>query len=123
GRGLLTGALPTAAGSFGEGDMRRNDPRFSGAAYERNLALVDAVADIAAQHSATPAQLALAWLLHQGDDVIPIPGTKRRSRLAENVAAADLRLSDDDLRRLQEVAPRDGWAGDRSSFAAAVTER
>jgi aryl-alcohol dehydrogenase-like predicted oxidoreductase len=122
GRGLLTGALP-AAETFGDGDMRRSDPRFAGAAYERNLALVDAVAEIAAQHAATPAQLALAWLLHQGDDVVPIPGTKRRSRLAENVAAADLRLSADDLRRLEEVAPRDGWEGDRASFAVPVTER
>jgi aryl-alcohol dehydrogenase-like predicted oxidoreductase len=102
--------------------MRRNDPRFSGGSRAQPGARRRQV-DIAAQHAATPAQLALAWLLHQGDDVVPIPGTKRRSRLAENVAAVDLRLSDDDLRRLEEVAPRDGWAGDRSSFAAAVTER
>jgi len=122
GRGLLTGAL-AAGREFGDGDMRRSDPRFAGAAFERNLALVDAVADIAAEHAATPAQLALAWLLHQGDDVVPIPGTKRRPRLAENVAAADLRLSDADLERLEQAAPRDVWAGDRASFAAPVTGR
>ncbi len=107
GRGLLTGALP-AAETFGDGDMRRSDPRFAGAAYERNLALVDAVAEIAAQHAATPAQLALAWLLHQGDDVVPIPGTKRRSR-----AGRERRRGGPAAERRRPTAPRGGGAARR----------
>jgi aryl-alcohol dehydrogenase-like predicted oxidoreductase len=103
--------------------MRAQDPRFAGQALDRNLRLVDAVVMIAREHGATPAQLALAWLLARGRDVVPIPGTKRRDRLAENLAAAGLTLSAEDLERLESAAPRDAWAGDRSSFAAPATAR
>jgi aryl-alcohol dehydrogenase-like predicted oxidoreductase len=121
GRGLLTGTLtaPSAAAAT----MRAQDPRFAGAALDRNLQLVQAVAAIAPEYGATPAQLALAWLLAQGTDVVPIPGTKRRNRLAENLAAADLALTPEDLARLENAAPRGAWAGDRASFAAPATER
>ena len=121
GRGLLTGTLD--ARSVDGADMRSRDPRFAGAALERNLELVQAVAAIAGEYDVTPPQLALAWLLAQGDDVVPIPGTKRRNRLAENVAAAELVLSPSVLARLEAAAPREAWAGDRFSFAAPQTER
>ena len=121
GRGLLTGTVD--ARSVDGADMRSRDPRFAGAALERNLELVQAVAAIAREYDATPPQLALAWLLAQGDDVVPIPGTKRRNRLAENVAAAELVLSPSVLARLEAAAPREAWAGDRFSFAAPQTQR
>lgn len=79
--------------------------------------------DLAAELGATPAQLALAWLLSQGDDVVAIPGTKHVPRLAENAAAAGLRLSPSDLERLETIAPRAAWAGDRDAFAAHRTIR
>jgi aryl-alcohol dehydrogenase-like predicted oxidoreductase len=103
--------------------MRSRDPRFSGDALDRNLELVAAVAAIAREHDASPAQLALAWLLHQGEDVVPIPGTKRRGRLFENISATQLRLNPGDLARLEAAAPRDAWVGDRFSFAAPDTAR
>ena len=121
GRGLLTGTV--AAVNAADVPMRANDPRFTGDALNRNLRLVDAVAEVARQHAATPAQIALAWLLAQGPDVAPIPGTKRRDRLAENLAAADLKLSPDDLHRIEQAAPRHAWTGNRTSFAATDTER
>lgn len=121
GRGFLTGAVSTAA--FGAEDFRRNDPRFAGADLARNQAVVDEVGRLAAAAGVTPAQLTLAWLLAQGDDVVPIPGTRRRERLEENAAAADLELSPETLGRLQELAPRAAWAGDRQSFAAHRTTR
>ncbi len=121
GRGLLTGTVDAA--SVGDAAMRSRDPRFAGPALERNLELVQAVAAIAREYDATPPQLALAWLLAQGDDVVPIPGTKRRSRLAENLAATELVLSPSDMARLEAAAPREAWAGDRFSFAAPETER
>ncbi len=121
GRGLLTGAL--AAGEFSGGDFRSGDERFAGAALERNLALVDAVRRLAGERGATPGQLALAWLLAQGEDVVPVPGTRHAGRAQENAAAADLVLSAQDLRRLEATAPRDAWAGNRRSFAAHGTAR
>ena len=121
GRGMLTGALP--AGGFAPGDFRAGDPRFSGDHLDGNLALVAAIRELAAGHGISPGQLALAWLLAQGPDVVPIPGTRRAARLAENAAAAGVRLSPADLARLEEVAPRDAWGGDRRSFAAHGTER
>ncbi len=78
---------------------------------------------VAARHGATPAQVALAWLLAQGEDVVPIPGTRRAERLAENVGAAEIELSADDLQALEAAAPRGAWAGDRQSFAAHLTTR
>jgi aryl-alcohol dehydrogenase-like predicted oxidoreductase len=121
GRGLLTGALPT--GPFPEGDFRRGDARFAGENLDRNLALVQAVERIAGERGVTPGQLALAWLLAQGPDVVPIPGTRSRTRVAENAAAAEVELSAADLSALAEAAPREAWQGDRRSFAAYGTAR
>jgi len=119
GRGFLTGAIRSPE-DFGEDDWRRGHPRFTGEAFTANLRLVDAVRDMAAEKGCTPGQLALAWVLAQGDDVVPIPGTKRRSHLEENVGAAAVRLSDDDLARLSRIAPPGAAVGGRyvdSSYA------
>jgi aryl-alcohol dehydrogenase-like predicted oxidoreductase len=121
GRGLLTGALPT--GEFPPGDFRRDDPRFAGENLAANLALTRALASLAAAHHVSPGQLALAWLLAQGPDVVPIPGTRNRARIAENAAAASVRLSDADLAVLEAAVPRSAWQGDRRSFAAHGTAR
>lgn len=112
GRGFLTGQFRTPE-DIPEGDFRRHNPRFQGENFHRNLQLVERVRQLAADKSCTPAQLALAWLLHQGQDVVPIPGTKKRSRLAENLGALDVELSPDDLARLDELAPIGAAAGDR----------
>jgi aryl-alcohol dehydrogenase-like predicted oxidoreductase len=101
GRGFLTGAL--APREFAPGDFRRNNPRFQPDAMEANRALIERVEAVAARHGATPAQVALAWVLAQGDHVIPIPGTKRIERLEENVAAGELRLSAEDLAELDAL--------------------
>jgi aryl-alcohol dehydrogenase-like predicted oxidoreductase len=121
GRGLLTGVLPS--NGFGAGDFRADDPRFAGENLTRNLTLVDAVRELAAARGSTPGQLALAWLLAQGPDVVPIPGTRRPQRMRDNAAAADLELSPADLAHLEDLAPRSAWAGDRFSFAAHHTAR
>ena len=112
GRGFLTGQF-TRPEDIPEDDFRRSNPRFSGESFTRNLQLVDRVKSLAVEKGCTPAQLALAWLLHQGDDVAPIPGTKRRTRLEENLRALDVPLSEDDLARLDELAPVGAAAGDR----------
>jgi aryl-alcohol dehydrogenase-like predicted oxidoreductase len=104
GRGFLTGGI-TSPEDLDEGDWRRNHPRFTGEAFAANLRLVDAVRELAEEKGATPGQLALAWVLAQGEDVVPIPGTKRRKYLEENVGATDLQLSADDLARLDVIAP------------------
>jgi aryl-alcohol dehydrogenase-like predicted oxidoreductase len=121
GRGLLTGKLPS--GPFPPGDFRASDPRFAGAALAGNLSLVEALAAVARRHDVTAGQLALAWLLAQGPDVVPIPGTRNRARVAENAAAAGIVLTPDDLAELEAAAPRAGWSGDRRSFAAHGTTR
>lgn len=121
GRALLTGVRPT--GGWDAGEMRTRDPRFAGDALARNLAVVDAVGRVAAELGVTPGQLALAWLLAQGPDVVPIPGTRRPERVAENAAAASLRLTPAALARLQAAAPRGAWSGDRVSFAVPTTTR
>lgn len=121
GRGFLTGAVATDA--FGPDDYRRRDPRFNAEHLARNMKLVEQVRLLAAERGLTPAQLSLAWLLAQGDDVVPIPGTKQPERLAENVAAVGLTLSQDDLDALETVAGRSAWSGDRQSFAAHRTTR
>jgi aryl-alcohol dehydrogenase-like predicted oxidoreductase len=121
GRGMLTGVLPP--GVFAPGDFRASDPRFAGPSLQGNLALVGELARIAARHGVSTGQLALAWLLARGPDVVPIPGTRSPERVAENAAAADLRLSADDLAALEAAAPRDAWHGDRASFAAHGTTR
>jgi aryl-alcohol dehydrogenase-like predicted oxidoreductase len=109
GRGELTGALEITA----DDDFRRSSPRFQGENRERNLQLVERLTEIANEVGCTPGQLALAWLLHQGDDVVPIPGTRHPSRVEENAAAVDIELTNEQLRALDETFPRGVTAGDR----------
>lgn len=113
GRGILTGAI--RPGTLPEGDSRATAyfPRYSGEALDANLVLVDKVRRFAEDKDATPGQLALAWVLAQGDDVVPIPGTKRIAYLEENVGAADLHLTADDLAALDAAVPRDAVVGER----------
>ena len=112
GRGFLTGAVRRAE-EYPETDFRRRDPRFQAANFDANVRAADAVRALAAGKGATPGQLALAWLLHKGDDVVPIPGTKRRRWLEENVAAADVRLSPADLAALDAALAPGKVAGPR----------
>ena len=112
GRGFLTGDVKRAE-DYPEGDYRRNDPRYQGANFDANMELVATVKRIADAHGATPAQVALAWLLAQGPDIIPIPGTKKVKRLEENAAAADLALTAADADALDAAAPVGGTAGER----------
>jgi len=115
GRGFLTGAI-TSPEDFGEGDFRRDNPRFQGENFTRNLELVDEVRQLAAEKGCSAGQLALAWVLAQGDDVVPIPGTKRVSYLEENAGACFVELTQDDLARLEKIAPLGVAAGARYSF-------
>jgi aryl-alcohol dehydrogenase-like predicted oxidoreductase len=117
GRGFLTGAI-TSPADFAEDDWRRTHPRFTGEAFTANLRLVEAVRAMAEEKGVTAGQLALAWVLAQGPDVVPIPGTKRRSYLEENVGAAGVQLTDEDLTRLGEIAPPGVAAGGRYADAA-----
>lgn len=112
GRGFLTGRVQRVD-DLAPDDFRRRSPRFQGANFQRNLDLVKRVQMVAQEKGCTPAQLALAWLLSQGDDIVPIPGTKRRRYLEENVGALALTLTPADLSRIDEVAPRGVTAGDR----------
>jgi aryl-alcohol dehydrogenase-like predicted oxidoreductase len=112
GRGFLTGRFRSAE-DLPEDDFRRVNPRFEGENFERNLGLVERVEEIAAEKGVTAGQLALAWVLAQGEDLAPIPGTKHRHYLEENVAAVEVELSEEDLRRIDEVAPVGAAAGDR----------
>ncbi|HVW90095.1 MAG TPA: aldo/keto reductase [Gaiellaceae bacterium] len=112
GRGFLTGQYKTVD-DLPEDDFRRRNPRFQGANFERNLELVAQVEEIAAEKGITSSQLAIAWVLAQGEDVVPIPGTKRVKYLEENVAAADVVLSPNDLQRLEDAFPKGSTAGDR----------
>jgi aryl-alcohol dehydrogenase-like predicted oxidoreductase len=104
GRGFLTGTAQRAE-SYPEGDYRRNDPRFQGANFDANLRVASAVQELAKRRGATPGQIALAWLLAKGEDVAPIPGTKRRAYLEENVAAADLVLAAAETAQLDSTLP------------------
>jgi aryl-alcohol dehydrogenase-like predicted oxidoreductase len=117
GRGFLTGAI-TSPDDFAEDDFRRNHPRFQGEAFEVNLRLVEAVRELAEEKGVTAGQLALAWVMAQGPDVVPIPGTKRRSYLEENAGAAAVELSADDLARLDAIAPPDVAVGGRYADAS-----
>ena len=119
GRGLLTGAI-TSLDDLADDDFRRHSPRFQAAHLDANLALVATVREIADDLGVTPGQLALAWLLHQGDDVVPIPGTRRRERLGENAAAADIALDETVLARLEEAAPAGAASGNRYPEMASV---
>lgn len=112
GRGFLTGQL-RSPDDFSADDFRRHSPRFQGENFTRNLQLVDRVKELADEKQCTPAQLALAWLLAQGEHIVPIPGTKKRERLAENLGAAAVELSTGDLARLDELAPAGVAAGAR----------
>jgi aryl-alcohol dehydrogenase-like predicted oxidoreductase len=112
GRGFLTGQI-TSPEDFPEDDFRRFHPRFTGENFEKNIALVREVEAMAKEKGCTTAQLALAWVLAQGEDIVPIPGTKRRKYLDENIAALDVELSSDDLRRLDEILPPGAAAGER----------
>lgn len=112
GRGFLTGRFRTFE-DLPEDDYRRNSPRFQGENFQRNLDLVARVEEIARRKQCTPAQLALAWLLAQGGDVVPIPGTKQRRYLEENVGALEVELAPSDLEEIEEVAPKGVAAGER----------
>jgi len=112
GRGFLTGQVKRFE-DLAEDDYRRFSPRFQGENFEKNLALVDRIKSIAAEKGCTASQLALAWVLARGDDIVPIPGTKRRSYLDENLGAADVKLTAADLARIEQVAPKGAAAGQR----------
>ena len=112
GRGFLTGQFKSVA-DFAADDYRRHSPRFQGENFTKNLELVERIKAIAAEKGITASQLALAWVIARGDDIVPIPGTKRRSYLEENVKAFDVKLTSDDVKRIDEVAPKGVAAGDR----------
>ena len=112
GRGFLTGRI-TSPDDFPEGDFRAHLPRFTGENFTHNIELVDKVRSLAAEKGCTAGQLALAWVLSRGDDVVPIPGTKRRTYLEENVAALQVTLSAGDLAAIEAVFPAGAGAGDR----------
>jgi aryl-alcohol dehydrogenase-like predicted oxidoreductase len=112
GRGFLSGRF-TSPEDLAEDDFRRHNPRFQGENFERNLAIVERVREIAEEKGVTAAQLALAWVEHRGEDVVPIPGTKRRRYLQDNIAATEIELSGEDIRRLDQAAPPGATAGDR----------
>ncbi|HJO65306.1 MAG TPA: aldo/keto reductase [Sphingomonas sanguinis] len=122
GRGFLTGQI-TRREDLPEGDYRRNDPRYSEENFDRNMQLVEVVKTIAAAHEASAAQVALAWLLAQGDDIVPIPGSKRRATLEDSMKAAELVLSAEDLAKLDQAAPRGGTAGPRYGERAMAMTR
>jgi aryl-alcohol dehydrogenase-like predicted oxidoreductase len=119
GRGFLTGKLTSPTG-FGEGDRRGFFPRFQGDNFAKNLALVARVQELAATRGVTPGQLALAWVLAKGDDIVPIPGTKRRQYLEENVAASSVTLSPAELAALDAALPKGAAAGDRYTDMSTV---
>ncbi len=112
GRGFLTGQI-TKRSDLPEGDYRLKDPRYSEENFASNMTIVDAVRTVATAHSVSPAQIALAWLLAQGEDVVPIPGSKRRATLEDSMAAVTVKLTSADLDALDAAAPRDATAGDR----------
>jgi aryl-alcohol dehydrogenase-like predicted oxidoreductase len=112
GRGFLTGKIQKPE-DLPDDDYRKTTPRFQSENFQRNLDLVKRVEEIAREKRCTPAQLAVAWVLAQGEDIVPIPGTKRRKYLQENIGALDVDLTSKDLERIDEVAPRDAFAGSR----------
>jgi aryl-alcohol dehydrogenase-like predicted oxidoreductase len=112
GRGFLTGTASRAE-EYPEGDYRRGDPRFQGANFDANMRAASVVHEIARRKGATPAQVALAWLLRKGDDIVPIPGTKRRRYLEENVGGARLELEPAEIEQLDRALPPDAVAGPR----------
>jgi aryl-alcohol dehydrogenase-like predicted oxidoreductase len=121
GRGFLSGRFRSPS-DFPDDDFRRYHPRFQGENFERNLQLVEQAEEMASSKGVTAGQLALAWVLHRGDDVVPIPGTKQVRYLEENAAAADVSLSQDDLAHLDEIAPTGVAAGDRYADMSSIDE-
>jgi aryl-alcohol dehydrogenase-like predicted oxidoreductase len=119
GRGLLTGQIADTA-KLAPDDYRVRHPRFQEENLKRNLAVVEVLKKIASEKGISASQLALAWLLHQGEDIVPIPGTKRRKWLEQNCAAADVVLSKDELRRIDEVSPAGAFAGQRYADMSTV---
>ncbi|GAA3890807.1 aldo/keto reductase [Sphingomonas limnosediminicola] len=120
GRGFLTGQFKSPD-DFPEDDYRRNHPRFQGENFEKNIALVREVEALAREKDCTTAQLALAWVLAKGDDIVPIPGTKHRKYLDDNIGALEVKLSDEDLRRLDEILPPGAAAGERYAAQSMAT--
>lgn len=116
GRGFLTGRI-RSVDQLDENDFRRNNPRFEDEALAANLRIVDVIEGVAGEVDATPAQVALAWLLAQGEDIVPIPGTRKLERVDENIGATELALTDDQLRRLSGVGPA---VGDRYADMSSV---
>jgi len=112
GRGFLTGEIKSPS-DFPEDDYRRFHPRFTGENFDRNIQLVREIGEIAEEKGCTPAQLALAWVLAQGEDIVPIPGTKRRAYLQQNIGALSVALSESDLQRIDAIIPPGAAAGDR----------
>jgi aryl-alcohol dehydrogenase-like predicted oxidoreductase len=112
GRGFLTGAVKRAE-EYPESDYRHNDPRYQGENFDANMQAASAVHKLAEQKGVAPAQIALAWLLHKGPDIVPIPGTKRRSYLEENAAATEVSLSEDEMSRLDAALSPENVAGPR----------
>ncbi|MGZ5477660.1 MAG: aldo/keto reductase [Thermoanaerobaculia bacterium] len=119
GRGFLSGRFRTID-DFDADDYRRNSPRFKGENFAKNLVLVGEIEKIAKRKGVTPAQLAIAWLLHQGRDIVPIPGSKTIAHLEENAAAVDIELAREELARIDEAAPKGAAAGDRYPNMAVV---
>jgi aryl-alcohol dehydrogenase-like predicted oxidoreductase len=119
GRGFLSGRF-RSPDDFDDNDFRKHHPRFQGENFQRNLDLVEKVKQIADEKGVTPGQLALAWVLAQGEDIVPIPGTTRVAHLEENVAALEIELTADDLARLDEVAPKGVAAGDRYANMSSI---
>jgi aryl-alcohol dehydrogenase-like predicted oxidoreductase len=120
GRGFLTGEIKTP-NDFAQDDFRRHNPRFQGENFQKNLDVVRKIEDLARAKNCTPAQLALAWVLAQGDDIVPIPGTKRRKYLDQNLDALDVKLTPDELKQIDAVAPKGVASGTR--YAAEVMKR
>jgi aryl-alcohol dehydrogenase-like predicted oxidoreductase len=116
GRGFLTGQIKRLE-DLAPDDWRRGGPRFQGENFAKNVALVDRIREIAQERGWTPSQLALAWVLSRGEDVVPIFGTRRRTNLAENLAAEPIVIDDAVRRRIEEVSPRGAVAGERYSEA------
>ncbi|GIM47646.1 oxidoreductase [Collibacillus ludicampi] len=117
GRGFLTGRF-RSVDDLPADDYRRNSPRFQGENFNKNLELVRLIEELAAEKGCTPAQLAVAWVLARGEDIVPIPGTKRRTYLEENVRALDVQLTADDLARIEQIAPKGVAAGERYPASA-----
>jgi aryl-alcohol dehydrogenase-like predicted oxidoreductase len=112
GRGFLTGTVRRAE-EYAEGDFRRGDPRYQGANFDANMRAASAVRDLAKRKGSTPAQVALAWLLNKGDDVVPIPGTRRRQYLEENLGAVDVRLTREEMALLDAALAPERVSGPR----------